>query len=152
VLPALIRKTHEAIEGMQNSIVVWGTGTPLREFLFSDDMADASVFLMNLSDAQFENLISVPELPPLINIGSGKDLSIRELASTICSVMGYSGDLIFDSSKPDGTPRKLLDSSKLFSLGWKPRVPLRQGIQWAWDDYRAQLQQPASLAGKKLRN
>lgn len=151
VLPALIRKTHEAIERKQKSIVVWGTGTPLREFLFSDDMADASVFLMNLSDADFENLISLPDAPPLINIGNGQDLSIRELASTVCSVMGYNGDLIFDSTKPDGTPRKLLDSSKLFNLGWKPSVSLRQGIQWAWEDYRGQLQQPQEInSGDRL--
>ena len=142
VLPALIRKTHEAIERGQKNLVVWGTGTPRREFLFSDDMADACIYLMNLSETQFESLISVPERPPLINVGSGHDLTIRELASTVCAVLGYDGNLTFDSTKPDGTPRKLLDSSKLFGLGWKPSVPLRQGIQLAWDDYRVQLQQP----------
>jgi GDP-L-fucose synthase len=141
VLPALIRKTHEAIEQRQKNLVVWGTGTPRREFLFSDDMADACVYLMNLSEAQFEGLISIPETPPLINVGSGHDLTIRELASTVCAVMGFNGDIVFDSTKPDGTPRKLLDTTKLFSLGWKPSTPLRQGIQVAWGDYRAQLQQ-----------
>jgi GDP-L-fucose synthase len=140
VLPALIRKTHEAIERKQKDVVIWGTGTPLREFLFSDDMADACVHLMNLSEMQFESLISVAEAPPLINVGSGYDLSIRELASTVCSVMGYDGNLIFDSTKPDGTPRKLLDSTKLSTQGWKPSVSLRQGIQLAWDDYRAGLE------------
>jgi len=142
VLPALIRKIHEAIERRQKKVVVWGTGTPRREFLFSDDMADACVYLMNFSEAQFESLISVPETPPLINVGSGHDLTIRELASTVCAVMGYDGNLTFDSTKPDGTPRKLLDTTKLFNLGWKPSIPLPQGIQLAWDDYRVQLQQP----------
>jgi GDP-L-fucose synthase len=141
VLPALIRKTHEAIERGEKQVLVWGTGTPLREFLFSDDMADACVYLMNLSQAQFESLISLPDAPPLINVGSGHDLTIRELALTVCSVMGFDGDIVFDSTKPDGTPRKLLDSTRLFNLGWKPSVQLRQGIQSVWDDYRAQLQQ-----------
>jgi GDP-L-fucose synthase len=145
VLPALIRKTHEAIERREKKVVVWGTGTPLREFLFSDDMADACVYLMNLSETQFESLISIPETPPLINVGSGHDLTIRELASTVCAVMGFDGDIVFDSTKPDGTPRKLLDTTKLFNLGWKPRISLRQGIRLAWDDYRLQLQQPQQL-------
>jgi GDP-L-fucose synthase len=141
VLPALIRKTHEAIEHRQENLVVWGTGTPLREFLFSDDMADACVYLMNLSETQFESLISIPETPPLINVGSGHDLTIRELAKTVCAVMGFRGSLVFDSTKPDGTPRKLLDSSRLFNMGWKPRIPLAKGIRLASDDYRMQLRQ-----------
>lgn len=104
VLPALIRRTHEAIARRENRLVLWGTGTPRREFLYSDDMADACVHLMNLSDSQFENLISVPETPPLINVGSGSDLTIRELASTVCAVMGFDGEIVFDPTKPDGTP------------------------------------------------
>jgi GDP-L-fucose synthase len=104
---------------------------------------------MNLSETQFESLISVSETPPLINVGSGRDLTIRELASTVCAVLGYDGNLIFDSSKPDGTPRKLLDSSKLFSLGWKPSIPLPQGIRLAWDDYRVRLQQSQQLQERK---
>jgi GDP-L-fucose synthase len=141
VLPALVRKTHEAIERREKKMVVWGTGTPRRELLFSDDMADACVYLMNLSEAQFESMSSIPETPPLINVGSGHELTIRELASTVCAVMGFNGDIVFDSTKPDGTPRKLLDSTRLFGLGWKPRISLRQGIHLAWDDYRVQLQQ-----------
>jgi GDP-L-fucose synthase len=141
VLPALIRKTHEAMERAEKRMVIWGTGMPLREFLYSDDMADACVYLMNLSETQFERLISLPEAPPLINVGSGHDLTIRELASTVCEVMGYDGNLVFDSTKPDGTPRKLLDTTKLFNLGWRPRIALPQGIQLAWDDYRVQLRQ-----------
>jgi GDP-L-fucose synthase len=148
VLPALIRKTHEAIERGERQVVVWGTGTPLREFLFSDDMADACVHLMNLPAAQFESMIAIPDGPPLINIGSGHDVSIRELATTVCSVLGFDGNIVFDPAKPDGTPRKLLDSTRLFGLGWKPRISLRQGIQLAWDDYRTTLQ---AGAGSTLR-
>ena len=141
VLPALIRKTHEAMGRGEQEVVVWGTGTPLREFLFSDDMADACVYLMNLPERQFEGLISLPETPPLINIGSGHDVTIRELATTVFSVLGFEGSVVFDSTKPDGTPRKLLDTTRLQRLGWRPRISLRQGIQLAWDDYRVQLQQ-----------
>jgi GDP-L-fucose synthase len=141
VLPALIRKTHEALEHEQQSVVVWGSGTPLREFLFSDDMATAAIFLMNLPEPQFESLLNGCELPPLINVGSGEELSIRDLALTVFKVLGYTGDLVFDTAKPDGTPRKLLDSSRLFNLGWKPRISLSQGIRLAWDDYRTRAQQ-----------
>jgi GDP-L-fucose synthase len=141
VLPALIRKTHEAMGRGEQEVVVWGTGTPLREFLFSDDMADACVYLMNLPERQFESLISLPETPPLINIGSGHDVTIRELATTVFSVLGFEGSVVFDSTKPDGTPRKLLDTTRLQRLGWRPRISLRQGIRLAWDDYRVQLQQ-----------
>jgi GDP-L-fucose synthase len=145
VLPALIRKTHEAIERGESKVVVWGTGTPQREFLFSDDMADACVHLMNLSEAEFESMISVPEVAPVINVGSGRDLTIRELATMVTSVLGFGGDIVFDSTKPDGTPRKLLDSSRLFALGWEPHVSLKQGIQMAWNDYRVQLQQARKI-------
>lgn len=153
VLPALIRKTHEAIARGENRITVWGTGTPRREFLHSDDMADACVHLMNLSDAQFENLISVPETPPLINVGSGRDLTIQELASIVCAVMGFNGEIVFDPTKPDGTPRKLLDCTKLNGLGWRPRISLRRGIQLAWDDYRMHSHQvPQTIPIISLKN
>src|SRR5450432_409802 len=141
VLPALIRKTHEAMERGDKSVTIWGTGTPLREFLHSDDMADACVYLMNLPERQYEGLISIPETPPLINIGSGHDVTVRELATTVFSVLGFGGSVVFDSTKPDGTPRKLLDTTRLQMLGWRPRISLREGIQLAWDDYRVQLQQ-----------
>jgi len=141
VLPALIRKTHEAMERGDQEVVVWGTGTPLREFLFSDDMADACVYLMNLSESQFEGLISLPEIPPLVNVGSGHDVTVRELATTVFSVLGFEGSVVFDATKPDGTPRKLLDTTRLSRLGWKPSISLRQGIRLAWDDYRVQLRQ-----------
>lgn len=141
VLPAIIRKTHEAMERGDKTATIWGTGTPLREFLHSDDMADACVHLMNLPESEYGEMLFLPEVPPLVNIGSGQDMTIRELATTVFSVLGYDGDLIFDSSKPDGTPRKLLDSTKLNQLGWKPSISLRQGIQLAWDDYRARVRE-----------
>ncbi len=117
------------------SVTLWGTGKPLREFLSSEDMADACLFLMNLPDEQFETLLGSDEstsgefVPPLVNIGTGKDLTIRELAEMIKAVTGFQGELVFDTSKPDGTPRKLLDVSLLHSLGWKHRVELKEGLQ-----------------------
>jgi GDP-L-fucose synthase len=120
VLPALIRKIHEAKKSGAPEVLVWGTGTPRREFLHADDLADACVFLLKNYDS-----------PELINIGSGTDVTIRELAETVCEVLGYDGALAFDPTKPDGTPRKLMDSSRLFALGWKPRIPLREGIAQA---------------------
>ena len=121
VLPALIRKVHEAKKSGASEVLVWGTGTPRREFLHADDLADACVFLLKNNES-----------PDLINIGSGEDTTIRSLAELVCEVLGYDGTLVFDPTKPDGTPRKLMDSSKLFSLGWKPRIPLREGISHAY--------------------
>ncbi|WP_312335043.1 GDP-L-fucose synthase [Sphingobacterium sp.] len=132
VLPALIRRFHEAKVNQLPEVVIWGTGTPLREFLFSDDLADACVFLMNhYNEKQF------------VNIGIGEDLSIKELAELIKDVIGYKGAISFDSSKPDGTPRKLMDVSKLHALGWKHKVNLREGIQLAYEDF---LKKEASTA------
>ena len=148
VLPALIRKTHEALQRGDKELVVWGTGTPLREFLFSDDMADACVHLMNLSEAQFAQVSSRDDTPPLVNIGSGYETTIRQLAATICSVMGFHGNLVFDATKPDGTPRKFLDSTKLFALGWKPSISLEQGIRLAWEDYRVQVDRSHSVGAR----
>ncbi len=121
VLPALIRKVHEAKKSGAPEVSVWGTGTPRREFLHADDLADACVFLLKNHDS-----------PELINIGSGEDTTIRALAELVCEVLGYDGSLAFDSTKPDGTPRKLMDSSRLFALGWKPKIPLREGIADAY--------------------
>src|SRR3954454_17660474 len=117
VLPALIRKTHEAKLSGARELVVWGTGKRRREFLHVDDMADACVFLLKNYDS-----------PEIINIGCGEDISIRDVAELVCDVVGFEGELTFDASKPDGTPRKLLDISKLKSLGWEPSIPLREGI------------------------
>jgi GDP-L-fucose synthase len=117
VIPALLRRFHEAKEAGAREVVVWGTGTPRREFLHVDDVADACVFLMTRSDA-----------PDLVNIGSGQETTIRELAEAVKETVGFRGELRFDSSKPDGTPRKLLDVSRLSGLGWRPRIGLREGL------------------------
>lgn len=124
VLPALIRKFHEAKVNNSPTVNIWGSGKPLREFMFADDLADACLFLMeNYNDLQF------------VNIGVGEDISIRELAELIKEVVGFQGELEFDSSKPDGTPRKLMDVSKLTSLGWKARTNLKEGIKLAYEDF-----------------
>jgi GDP-L-fucose synthase len=135
VLPALIRKAHEAKQRGDNALVVWGTGKPRREFLHSDDMADACMALLKLDDAQFNATIA--NYPPLVNVGSGADLTIRELAELVCGVVGFAGGLAFDSSKPDGSPRKLLDNSRLGRLGWLPRIVFREGVRMAYDDFRS---------------
>jgi GDP-L-fucose synthase len=122
VIPALIRKFHEARVGRGARVVVWGTGTPRREFLYVDDLADASVFLMETYDA-----------PEIINVGVGEDISIRELAETIGMIVGYDGEIVYDTAKPDGTPRKLLDSSKLLGLGWRPRTTLSEGLRKTYE-------------------
>jgi GDP-L-fucose synthase len=137
VLPALIRKAHEAKQSGARTLTVWGSGKPRREFLFSDDMADACVFLLNLPPEEFHRLIGHADLPPLVNVGSGSDLTIAELARAVCEVLECDMELVFDSSKPDGTPRKCMDSSRLFSFGWRPSVPLEEGIRLAYADFRA---------------
>ena len=109
-----------------------GSGKPLREFLYSNDFADACVHLMTLDDRRFGTLLS-DDYPPLVNVGSGSEVTIRELAETVCRVLGFEGKLVFDSSKPDGTPRKLMDSSRLRSLGWQPKVDLESGIRMAFE-------------------
>ena len=129
VLPALLRKFHEAKSSAAESVEVWGSGTPRREFLHVDDLADACVFLM-------QNYSS----PDIVNVGWGKDISIRELAEVISSVVGFSGRLEFDPSKPDGTPRKLLDTSKLAAIGWRPEIGLHEGIASTYDWYRSHIE------------
>ena len=124
VLPALIRKAHEARKRGDAEYVVWGTGTPLREFLYVDDLADACVFLM---ERGFDE--------PLINIGTGSDVTIRELAETVMKVVGFTGRVVYDQTKPDGTMRKLMDSSRLNGLGWQPRVALEDGIERSYRDF-----------------
>ena len=134
VLPALIRKIHEAKQRGARKVTIWGSGRPRREFLFSDDMAEACVFLMRLPEVDFRRLVA-PANAPLINIGAGEDLSIAELAALAGDVLGYRGEFVYDASKPDGTPRKLLDVSRLAALGWKPRIALREGIALAYQDF-----------------
>jgi GDP-L-fucose synthase len=127
VLPALIRRFHEAKEAQASEVVVWGTGTPKREFLYSDDLSKACVYLMENKSAK--------EIGEIINIGTGKDCTIRELAETIKEVVGYTGKLTFDTTKPDGTPRKLLDVSRIHDLGWKHTTDLKTGIAAAYADF-----------------
>ena len=134
VLPALIRKMHEAKVRTDKEVAVWGTGAPCREFLYSDDLADACVFLMNLPEAEFTSLLSSDSFP-IVNIGYGEDVTIRELAEAIKDTVKFNGVLQFDLSKPDGTPRKLLDVERLNRLGWKAKTSLREGLQLAYADY-----------------
>jgi GDP-L-fucose synthase len=126
VLPALIRKFHEAKINGKKSVEIWGSGTPRREFLHVDDLADACLFIMNLEEERFRSLLA--EEFPLINVGWGKDISIGELAALIKKAVGFNGGMVFDAGKPDGTPQKLLDTSKLNALGWAPRITLEEGI------------------------
>ena len=128
VLPALVRKAHEAKRRGDAELVVWGSGTPRREFLYVDDLADACVHLMEIG---YDG--------PLVNVGCGEDVTIRELAQTVMEVVGFEGRIAFDASKPDGTPRKLLDVSRLAALGWRARTPLREGIARAYAEFRARL-------------
>jgi len=129
VLPALIRKMHEAKTAGSPEVVVWGTGTPRREFLHSDDLADACVFLMEQRSAA--------DIGELVNIGAGTDISIADLARLVAEVVGYKGNLVFDTSKPDGTPQKLLDVSRLTALGWQCKTGLREGIASTYLDFLA---------------
>lgn len=142
VLPALIRKIHEAKQNGVRQVTLWGSGRPRREFLLSDDMAEACVFLMRLPDAEFGRLVA-PAKAPLINVGAGKDLSIAELATRIAGVLGYHGEFVYDASRPDGAPRKLLDSSRINALGWSARTHLDEGLKLAYADF---LQQHQKLA------
>jgi GDP-L-fucose synthase len=132
VLPALIRKTAEAVRANAPEVTVWGTGTPRRELLYSDDLAQACIFLVNLDEARYSTLLSETD-PPLINIGTGEDVTIRELAETVAKVLDFKGKLVFDTTKPDGTPRKLMDVTRLHNLGWRHTTSLEQGIRKTWD-------------------
>lgn len=141
VIPALIRKFHEAKMRGDQQVVVWGTGIPMREFLYSEDMADACVFLMNLPDDLFSGLLGSDETvsgkfePPLVNIGVGEDVTIHKLAALVKQVVGFEGKIVFDTSKPDGTPRKLLDASCLNALGWRAPTSLPAGLAKAYVDF-----------------
>jgi len=134
VLPALIRKVHEAMSSGDKQVTIWGSGTPKREFLFADDLARALVYLAELDDARFAPLTE-PAICPMINVGTGIDLTIRELAQSIAQVVGFGGTFVYDRSKPDGTPRKVLDVSRIRALGWAPRVSLQEGIGLAYRDF-----------------
>lgn len=138
VIPALIRRFHEAKINRASSVIIWGTGTPKREFLYVDDMAAACVHVMNLDKAIYDQ--HTQPMLSHINVGCGEDITIRELAEAIGKTVGYRGEIAFDARKPDGTPRKLMDSTRLNSLGWTARVSLRQGLELAYQDYIEQSQ------------
>lgn len=136
VFAALVRKVHEAKLNNQPEVVVWGTGRPRREFLYSDDLADACLFLMNLPDDRFNDLLDWrPDQPPLINIGCGEDQTILQLAELVKDVIGYTGRFRFDTTKPDGTLRKMLDVTRLQNAGWRARTSLRDAIELAYADF-----------------
>ncbi len=141
VLPALIRKVAEAKALGNKQLTVWGTGTPRRELLFNEDLAEACIFLMNLDEATFGHLLNGV---PLINIGTGQDVTIRELAEQVCAALGFEGELIFDTTRPDGTPQKLLDVSRIKALGWQPRTTLAEGIARTYEAARPQLEAVAT--------
>jgi GDP-L-fucose synthase len=128
VLPALMRKFHEAKARNEEEVVIWGTGEPKREFLHVDDLAGACLFLMSLPDGEYQSLLTCHQSPALINIGTGEELTIREVALLIKEVVDFSGELAFDESRPDGTPRKLCDVSRLHALGWRHRIGLSEGL------------------------
>jgi len=135
VIPALIRRFHEAKEARLPSVVIWGTGTPRREFLYVDDMAEASVHVMDLDSATYQ--ANTAPMLSHINVGTGEDVTIAELAKVIAKVVGYEGRIEQDPTKPDGSPRKLMDVSRLKALGWKPRVRLEEGLALAYRDFLA---------------
>lgn len=140
VLPALIRRFHEAKESEAEKVVCWGTGSPLREFLYSDDLAEACVFLVengNYKDMAFTDESGTVQSH--INVGSGREVTIKELAETVKEVIGFEGELEWDTSKPDGTPRKLMDSSRINALGWTPKVSLKEGIARAYQDFLSRI-------------
>lgn len=141
VMPALIRKMHEAKLGNKKSVSIWGSGKPMREFLYSDELGDAAIYLMNLPDEKFNQILNKatateePPMPPLVNIGTGKDITIKELAELVKEIVGFSGDLEWDNTKPDGTPRKLLDVTRMKTVGWEAKINLREGIKNAYLSY-----------------
>lgn len=133
VLPALIRKMHEAKQANAKEVVVWGTGTPKREFLYSDDMADACIYLLEQAEGKIDSLFN-NEQPPLVNIGCGEDLTIKELAQMVADIVGFKGNLTFDTTKPDGTMRKVMDVSRINTLGWKRKMELKEGVLLSYKD------------------
>ncbi len=138
VLPALLRKAVEARRSNAANMTVWGTGTPRRELLHADDLAEGALFLLELDEERYAQLLTSTE-PPLVNIGTGEDVSIRELAEMVCAVAGFEGRLTFDTTKPDGTPRKLMDVSRMHGLGWHHRISLAEGISRVYAAVQHQL-------------
>lgn len=137
VIPALIRRIHEAKESNSNKVTIWGTGTPKREFLYVEDLAKACIHIMSLEKEEFWHKVN--DRCSHVNIGYGEDISIKEVASKICSIIGFKGQLEFDTSKPDGTPRKLLDCSLINKMGWSANISLEQGLALAYSDFKSRL-------------
>lgn len=138
VIPALIRRFHEAEQRRDKAVTIWGSGTPMREFMFSDDMADACVYLMNLPEKRFKSLLGADRndgVAPLVNVGVGVDISILALAQLVAEVVGFKGEILTDPTKPDGTPRKLMDVSRLTSLGWCASTSLPDGLKMVYADF-----------------
>jgi len=145
VMPALIRRFHEAVQGGATQVTIWGTGTPHREFLHVDDMADASLFVFDLDKATYE--ANTEPMLSHINVGYGEDVTIRDLARLIAEVTGFTGEIVFDSTKPDGTMRKLMDSGRLTAMGWKPEVDLQRGVRETYEWFKANVAStPAAVA------
>ncbi|MCC7226270.1 MAG: GDP-L-fucose synthase [Burkholderiaceae bacterium] len=142
VIPALLRRFHEAKISKAPSVTIWGSGKPYREFLYVDDMASASVFVMNLPKAKYDTCTSA--MLSHINVGSGSDITIAELAHAVRTAVGYAGDIVFDTTKPDGTPRKLMDSARINALGWEARVGMAEGLSMAYQDFVARLDRQAT--------
>ena len=142
VIPALLRRFHEAVKNGLDEVVIWGSGTPMREFLHVDDMAAASIYVMELDDTTFK--ANTQPMLSHINVGTGIDCTIRELAETVAKVTGFKGKLSFDASKPDGTPRKLMDVSRLEQLGWKASISLENGLKDAYQWYLDNIEQARS--------
>ena len=135
VIPALILKMHEAKKHGAESVTLWGTGKARREFLYSDDLARAMLMLSNLPEQAFDHLVNASNRNyPLINVGCGHDITIAELATTIADVVGFRGEICWDHSKPDGTPRKVLDTSRINALGWRPEITLKQGLRTVYEE------------------
>jgi GDP-L-fucose synthase len=143
VIPALLRRFHEAKVADAPVVTVWGTGRPRREFMYADDMADACAHLMSLEADRFRPLLAADRndgVPPMVNVGVGEDITVSELASLVASIVGFTGRIEFDPSRPDGTPRKLMDSDRLHGLGWRAKTPLAVGLARAYQDFVSQLQ------------
>jgi GDP-L-fucose synthase len=138
VLPGLIQRFHAAHKNQDPEVSVWGTGSALREFMYSADIGNAIAFILGLDGASFDDLVN-PDQCPIINMGSGDEISIHDLAFKVAKIIGYKGQITFDHSKPDGTPRKLLDSSRLHELGWKINTNLDEGIRIAYQDYLSRI-------------
>lgn len=135
VIAALIRKMHEAKERNDKEVVMWGTGTPKREFLSSNDLAEAAVFVMNMKEEIYSSLCASQEEPPILNVGSGQEISIKDLVKVVAEIIGFKGSIRWDSSKPDGTLLKLMDSSKINRLGWQAKTSLKSGLEAAYKSY-----------------